>query len=103
VTLLGARKHKSLLPRIKDYTSRLKGVPMQDNDLLSILDEGGLWDICLADEIRHNVPSLRNALYEARRAAPRGTLAIRIIKMPDDEIVVRPEQIMRLWSELDLA
>ena len=77
---------------------------MQDDDLLSILDESGPWDICLDHEVLRTVPNLRSALYEAWRASSSSrVVAVHIVKMPNDEIVVPAEQIARLWSELDLV
>jgi len=76
---------------------------MQDDDLLSILDEGGPWDICLDQEVLRTVPSLRSALYKAWRASSVGAAGVRIVKMPNSEIVVPAAQIARLWTELDLV
>ncbi len=73
-----------------------------DDELLMVLmDAPSRWLVRNGVETSP-ASSLRQALCKAREFSSDGSFSGRIVKEPNDEMVVESHQISRLWKHLDL-
>jgi hypothetical protein len=73
-----------------------------DELLMVLLDAPSRWLVRNGVETSP-ATSLRQALCKAHAFSSDGSFSGRIVKEPNDEMVVESHQICRLWKHLDLA
>lgn len=80
----------------------LKYQNSDDELLMVLLNVPSLWHV---HNGRESIPAttLRQALRKAREYSLHGQFSGRIVKQPNDEMVVEAHQITRLWQQLDRA
>jgi len=81
----------------------LKYQNSDDELLMVLLNVPSLWLVHNGDEST-SATTLRQALRKAREYSSRGLqFSGRIVKQPNDEMVVEAHQVTRLWQQLDRA
>ena len=91
-----------LVDRLLNPTMPGSDSERQDDQLLQILDEPHLWLVRggRIGVLGGPADSLRAALSQAFSFSMNGEIPGPIVRMPNDEVVVRAQQIYRLWQEL---
>jgi len=80
----------------------LKYQNSDDELLMVLLNVPSLWLVHNGGE-SSSATTLRQALRKAREYSVQGQFSGRIVKQPNDEMVVEAHQITRLWQQLDRA
>jgi hypothetical protein len=83
----------------------MNSLKYQDSDdelLMVLLNVPSLWLVHNGMEST-SATTLRQALRKAREYSTHGNFSGRIVKQPNDEMIVEAHQISRLWAHIDHA